>query len=248
MSRLRLLILALFVTGLAAVRPRRPGGGGDGGDGPSGRPRDGDGDGPGGRPRTRVAPVSDMEGAFVEVETRLTAGTPGGRGGGPGTPGRQPGPGARVQNAGQWEPPPQTRTYHDPFNAEYEAYVRQQAGGPDDGTEYVVRHDGEQAYFDGTEVQDRDGTPTEVLLDAKGHYAQFVDPKTGEFKRFFVISEDSGLGGEFRQAERQVRVADGRPVEWRCAEQAAADAFNDAFRDNPNLRGRIVAVYQPPPP
>jgi hypothetical protein len=187
-----------------------------------------------------------MEGAFVDVETRLTAGTPGGRGGA-GTPGRQPGSGAQVQNAGQWEPPPQARTYHDPFNAEYEAWVRQQAGGPNDGTEYVVRHDGEQAYFDGTEVQDRDGTPTEVLLDAKGHYEQFVDPETGEFKEWFAESERSGLPKEIEQAERQVRVANGKPVEWRCAEQATADAFNAAFRNNPALRGRIVAVYQPPP-
>jgi hypothetical protein len=246
MSRLRLLILALVVLSLTAVRPRRPGGGGDGGDGPSGRPRDGDADGPGGRTRPRVAPVSDMEGAFTQVETRLTAGTPGGQAG-TGTPGRQPGPGAQVQNAGQWQHPPAARTYHTPFNAEYEAYVRQQAGGPNDGTEYLVQHDGEQAFFDATEVQDRDGTPTEVLLDAKGRYEQFVDPETGEFREWWAESERSGLPKELDQAERQVRVANGKPVEWRCAEQATADAFNEAFRNNPNLRGRIVAVYQPPP-
>jgi hypothetical protein len=68
----RQLILALVVLGLAAVRPRRPGGGGD--DAGSGRPRDGDD--AGGRPRPRAAPVNDLEGGFNEVESRLRAGTP----------------------------------------------------------------------------------------------------------------------------------------------------------------------------
>jgi hypothetical protein len=72
---LRQLIFALVVLVLAAVRPRQPGGGGDG---PSGRPRDGDG--PGGRPRVRVVPVSDLEGGFTQVETRLRAGVPPQRG------------------------------------------------------------------------------------------------------------------------------------------------------------------------
>jgi hypothetical protein len=238
----RLLILALVV-GLAAVRPRRPGGGGD--DGGAGGPRDRDGGS--GRPRARVAPVNDMEGAFVQVETRLTAGTPPQGGTGAPTPPRRPGSGGPVRDpAGQWAPPETPRHHGHPFNAEYEAWIRRETGGPEDGTEYRVRHDGEQAFFDANDVQDRGGTPTEVLIDGKGRYEQFIDDDTGDFKEWFADSEKSGLPKELEQAERQVRVANGRPVEWWCAEQATADAFNAAFQDNPNLRGRIVAVYKPP--
>jgi hypothetical protein len=239
---LRQLILGLVVLVLAAVRPRRPGGGGGGDDGGSGRPRDRDG---GGRTRTRVQPVDDLEGGFTQVETRLRAGVPP-QGGGAGTPTPRR-PGSQVQNAGQWEAPTMPRHFGHPFNAEYEAWVRRQHGGPEDGTEYVVRHGGEEAYFDGNDVQNRNGVDTEVLLDAKGRYGRFVDPETGEFRDWWAESEKSGLPKELDQAERQVRVADGRPVEWRCAEQATADAFNAAFRDNPRLNGRIVAVYDPPP-
>jgi hypothetical protein len=236
------LILALVLLGLAAVRPRRPGGGGDDGGG-GGRPRDGDGPG---RPRVRVTPVADLESGFAQVETNLRAGTPPqGAGGAPTLP-RRTGPGTQVQNAGQWEPPTTPRHHGHPFNAEYEAWIRRQTGGPEDGTEYVVRHDGEQAFFDATDVRDADGTSTEVLIDGKGRYEQFIDPDTGDFRPWWRDSERSGLPGELAQAERQVRVANGRPVEWWCAEQATADAFNDAFANNPNLNGRIVAVYRPP--
>jgi Restriction endonuclease fold toxin 5 len=237
----RQLILALVVLGLAAVRPRRPGGGGD--DGGSGRPRDGEGEG--GRPRSRAAPVDDLEGAFAQVDARLTAGTITQAGAGTPAP-RRPGSGTQVQNAGQWEAPSTPRHHGNPFNAEYEAWVRRQTGGPEDGTEYLVRHGDEQAYFDAADVQDRDGVPTEVLLDAKGRYENFVDPETGSFREWWADSERSGLPKELEQAERQVRVANGRPVEWWCAEQATADAFNEAFADNPRLNGRIVAVYKPP--
>jgi hypothetical protein len=240
----RQLILALVVLVLAAVRPRRPGGGGGGDDAGGGRPRDRDGGG--GRPRTRVAPVADLEGGFTQVETRLTAGTP--PQGGTGTPTipRGTGPGTQLQNAGQWSPPTTPRHHGHPFNAEYEAWIRRQTGGPEDGTEYLVRHDGEQAFFDANDVRDHDGASSEVLIDGKGRYEQFIDPDTGDFKPWWRDSEKSGLPAELAQAERQVRVADGRQVEWWCAEQATADAFNDAFANNPNLNGRIVAVYRPP--
>lgn len=240
------LIFAFIVLGLATARPRRPGGGrpgGGGDDGPSGRPRDRDG--AGGRPRGRVAPVSNLEGAFTQVETRLRAGAP--PQGGTGTPSTPRSPGAQVQNAGQWSPPTTPRHHGHPFNAEYEAWIRRQTGGPNDGNEYLVQHNGEQAFFDGNEFQDRGGTQTEVLIDGKGRFEQFIDPQTGDFQRWWGDQKKTGLGGELLQAERQVRVADGRPVEWWCAERATADAFNDAFANNPNLRGRIVAVHKPMP-
>ena len=87
------LIFALVILGLATGRPRTQGGGrphGGGDDGDSGRPRDRDG--AGGPPRARVRPIADMEGAFVEVETRLTAGRPTQAGAGTPTP-RRPGSG-----------------------------------------------------------------------------------------------------------------------------------------------------------
>jgi hypothetical protein len=190
-----------------------------------------------------VPPPADLEGAFSQVESKLKAGTP--TQGAAGTP--TPRPGSQVQNAGQWVQPTTPRHYGDRFNKDYEDWIRRQTGGPADGREYQVQRGGEQALFDGNDFQDRGGTQTEVLIDGKGRYEQFIDPDTGDFRPWWRNQQDSGLGGEIAKAERQVRVANGRPVEWWCAEQASADAFNDHFARNPNLRGRIVAVHKPMP-
>ena len=48
-------------------------------------------------------------------------------------------------------------------------------------------------------------------------------------------------------ADRQVKAADGRPVEWWCAEEEAADAFDERFAFDRRLRGRIEAVHKPMP-
>ena len=149
----------------------------------------------------------------------------------------------RPAPAGSWTDPPASRSYGDPFNERYEEWVRSETGGPA-GKEYLVRGDGRQALFDATTVREQDGNQTEVLIDAKGRYAQFIDPESGRFKDFWANSRDSGLNGELKQARRQVDVADGRPVEWWCAERQTARAFNQAFAGS-GLAGHIRAVYRP---
>jgi hypothetical protein len=146
---------------------------------------------------------------------------------------------------GRWAVSP-PRTFGDPFNERYEVHVRKSAGGPHD-QEYLVERDGERVWFDATRRDVRDSKTVEVLIDAKGQYAQFIDRKTGEFALWWRKQTKSGLRGALTQAQRQVRVADGRPVEWHCAEEATADLFNDEFSVDPALDGRIEAIYKPMP-
>jgi hypothetical protein len=144
-----------------------------------------------------------------------------------------------------WEVPDTPRHYGDDFNRRYELWVRRSTGGPAD-REYRVEHGGEVAWFDAAVIQDRDETPTEVLIDAKGRYAQFLDTGSGEWRPWWGQSE-KGLNRMTDTARRQVRVANGRPVEWWCAEEDTAEAFTEAFRLNPMLRGRIRVLHKPMP-
>jgi hypothetical protein len=68
-----------------------------------------------------------------------------------------------------------------------------------------------------------DGFTNGVLIEAKARYAQFV--KAGEFRKWFL-----GKGGFVRQAERQLRAANGTPIQWRFAEEAAANATRAWFK------------------
>jgi hypothetical protein len=134
-----------------------------------------------------------------------------------------------------------------PFSAEYEALIRRQTGRPEDGTEYLVRHNDEQAFFDATDVPDRGGVSTEVLVDGKGLYEQFIDPNTGDFERWWRATRSRPASAARSCGPNGRSGSPTRPVGWWCAERATADAFNDAFANNPNLRGRIVAVHKPMP-
>ncbi len=148
--------------------------------------------------------------------------------------------------AGRWETPTTPRYHGEPFNEQYERWVRTSTGGPPD-REYLVEHGGERAWFDGTAIELRGGKPSEVLIDAKGRYKQFVDPETGAFKTWWGRSNTGGLPVMMAIARRQVRVADGRPVEWWVAEPEAARAFGRAILGIRELRGRVRAVYKPMP-
>jgi hypothetical protein len=47
------------------------------------------------------------------------------------------------------------------------------------------------------------------------------------------------------QAHGQVKVAEGRPVEWWCAEPGSAELFQEAFEDDDDLKGKIRAIHKP---
>jgi RHS repeat-associated protein len=72
-----------------------------------------------------------------------------------------------------------------------------------------------------------DGYIGGVLVEAKGPgFAQWVQPN-GLFKPYF-----SGAGEFMAQAQRQLAVAGGRPIEWHFAEEAAANATRTLFQQN----------------
>jgi hypothetical protein len=138
------------------------------------------------------------------------------------------------------------REFQRPINAHYEAWVREETGGPPH-MEYAV-DDGKGGFvhFDSRVVEERDGERIEVLIDAKGSYAQFLDAD-GDWSEFFTRFEDKGLNRMRYDAGRQVAAAGGRPVEWWCMQEEVAEALNDAFERDDKLRGRIEAVYRPMP-
>jgi len=71
-----------------------------------------------------------------------------------------------------------------------------------------------------------DGFVKGTLLDAKGPgYAKFV--KNGEFMPWF-----EGADGMVSQAQRQLAVAGGKPIEWHFAEEAAANAARNLLKKN----------------
>lgn len=68
-----------------------------------------------------------------------------------------------------------------------------------------------------------DGFAKGVLIDAKSNYAQFV--KDGQFRSWF-----SGADSLVAQAQRQLSAAGGTPIQWRFAEEAAANATRALFQ------------------
>ena len=152
----------------------------------------------------------------------------------PSGPGRQPSQDGRWITPGQ-EPGVGPRNFNDVFNQDYEEWVRREAGGPP-GQEFRYN----DVDFDGIDTRIVDGQEVDVLLDAKGHYEQFIDPATSGWKHWWRGADE--LMG---RADRQVRAAAGNPVEWPCAEQGVADALNRAFLRDPDLRGKIRAVFRP---
>lgn len=93
-------------------------------------------------------------------------------------------------------------------------YQEQQGGRP--GQAYrVTGPDGKPVDFDAI-----DG---DTLIDGKAKLAQFFD-EAGNPKPFFRGAEEA-----VDQARRQVRAAEGRPIEWRFAEPGPARYFADRF-------------------
>ena len=85
-----------------------------------------------------------------------------------------------------------------------------------------------------------DGIPEGTLVEAKGPgYATFV--RNGQFQGWVKGSKDM-----VDQARRQLTAANGAPITWHVAEQAAVTAIQNLFRIN-NITG-INVVFTPPVP
>lgn len=84
-----------------------------------------------------------------------------------------------------------------------------------------------------------DGYQDGVLQDAKGPgYAKFLD-SNGEFKPWYRGADDL-----VKQAQRQIAVSGGRPIEWSVAEEPAANAIEDLLAAN-GVTG-INVTFVPP--
>ena len=64
------------------------------------------------------------------------------------------------------------------------------------------------------------------LLDAKADYSQFVG-RDGRFYDWF-----KGRDSLLKQARRQIKAADGNPIDWKVKDQKFADAVEELFEDN----------------
>lgn len=70
-----------------------------------------------------------------------------------------------------------------------------------------------------------DGIKDGLLVDAKSGHLNFVDKSTGRFKDFFT-----GGGAAIKQADNQLKAAEGLPVEWHFEHKIVRDAFEYLFR------------------
>ena len=86
-----------------------------------------------------------------------------------------------------------------------------------------------------------DGLKNGKLLEAKGSYDDFVNIKTGEFQSWF-----KGKFALLNQAERQLRAANGIPIEWNFSNQKSLDATKKLFEGN-GITG-IILKYTPSKP
>jgi hypothetical protein len=80
-----------------------------------------------------------------------------------------------------------------------------------------------------------DGFANGVLIDAKGRYTRFI--KDGKFRKWF-----RGKYGFIKQAERQLAAANGTPIQWRFAEETAANATRTWFEEKEIFGIDIVHV------
>jgi len=112
--------------------------------------------------------------------------------------------------AGAARGPGQFVSVSESMSARAAAY-QTRAAGSNAGTAYVVN---------GVKF---DGYASGVLIDAKSGYAQFV--KGGQFRPWFRGAESLAA-----QAQRQLGAAGGTPIQWRFAEESAANATRSLFQ------------------
>jgi hypothetical protein len=165
-----------------------------------------------------------VEQTIEDLESQANKGG-GGEGGG-GSPPPGGGPPAPGEGPGDWV------AKNEGMSDRARAYQDQVTGQPNAAGSFVykVSADGQTADFDGYQ----DGK----FIEAKGPgYAWAV--KDGQF-----IPNYKGAQNLVDQAERQLRVAQGTPIEWDIAEPQTADAIKALFRRS-GIRG-ITVRYVPP--
>ncbi len=74
-----------------------------------------------------------------------------------------------------------------------------------------------------------DGIKDGVLLDAKSGYEKFVNKKTGIFHKWFTKGDALKA-----QAERQVAVAQGNPIEWHFEHEEVMQCVKELLSKTPH--------------
>lgn len=100
--------------------------------------------------------------------------------------------------------------------------------------EQITGQTGQAYVVDGVKF---DGVTDTSYLDAKGLYTNFVNG-SGEFEPWW-----QGSGDFIDQAQRQLNVANGYPIEWHFAEEGAANATQSLFNQN-GING-IQVIHTP---
>lgn len=82
-----------------------------------------------------------------------------------------------------------------------------------------------------------DGMKDGVLIETKADYAQFIDSKTGEFKKWFSGKEDL-----VNQAKRQLNASDNARIEWYFNEKDAMEVVEQLFAER-GIEGINLIFY-----
>ena len=132
----------------------------------------------------------------------------------------------RLRQVGRWVDKAES------MSAAARAYQRFISGGSDDRVFEV-----EGVTFDGFDET------RGILLEAKNIPENFVDSTTGQFDTWVTGTDDW-----LKQAENQIKVAGGVPIEWHFSTEALRDAMYYLFHEqNPDLLKYIELVYTPMP-
>ena len=92
----------------------------------------------------------------------------------------------------------------------------------------ITGHTGEAFVQNGVKF---DGVIDGNLVDAKCHYAQFVDKSTGNFYNWF-----NGKQALLDEASRQVAASEGAHIQWYFAEQESLNAVKALFSQDKALQ------------
>ncbi len=74
-----------------------------------------------------------------------------------------------------------------------------------------------------------DGIKDGVLLDAKSGYENFVNKEKGIFHKWFT-----GHGALVAQADRQVKAAQGNPIEWHFEHEEVMQCVENLLNETPH--------------
>jgi len=132
--------------------------------------------------------------------------------------------GASVATKGGMSGPGAFTNVSESMSAQAAAY-QARAAGTNAGSAYVVNGVKFDGYMNG------------VLIDAKASYSQFVNVNTGQFQPWF-----NGANSMVDQAKRQVIAANGTPIQWRFAEESAANATRTLFQQR-NVKGIDIVHF-----